>query len=230
MRIAICAAIALVSITFAVSAAAPDLKTDEQKTLYAIGLATSASLSTLRLSPAELELVKAGLDDGVLKKQPRVNLQAYMPKIQTLQKTRLEAIIEQQEKAGQAYAEKAAQKPGVSKIDSGILYSTIKPGAGGESPTENDTVRVRYEGKLIDGKEFDSSLKHGQPATVALDRVISCWKEALQRMTVGEKVKLVCPASTAYGDRGLWPEIPPGATLVFEVELVEVLKNLMPKS
>ena len=229
VRTRICATVLFLTATLTVSAAAPDLETEQQRTLYAIGLATSANLATFSLSAAELEVVKAGIADGVLKKQPKVNLQTYLPQIEALHKTRLAEVVKREQIAGRAYADKAAQEPGVSKIGSGILYSTVRPGTG-ESPTEDDTVKVRYEGKLVDGSEFDSSLKHGQAATVALDQVIRCWREALQRMKVGEKVKLVCPSETAYGERGLWPQVPPGATLLFDVELLEVLKNPMPRS
>ena len=140
MRIAICAVVLSLAASLA-NAAGPELKTDDQKTLYAIGLALSSNLSTFNLSAADLDLIKAGLTDGALKKQPKVDLQAYGPKIQELHRTRLAAVTEQEKKAGKAYTDKAAKEPGVKKTDSGILYSTIKPGTG-ESPKATDRKSV----------------------------------------------------------------------------------------
>jgi FKBP-type peptidyl-prolyl cis-trans isomerase FkpA/FKBP-type peptidyl-prolyl cis-trans isomerase FklB len=204
-------------------AAAQEVSTDEQKTLYAIGLAISQSLSTFTLSPAELELVKAGLTDGVLKKEPKVDLQTYGPKIQELQRTRSAAVAATEQKSAKAYLEKAAAEKGATKTASGLVITTVKPGTG-EAPKATDKVKVHYHGTLIDGTVFDSSVQRGQPATFPLNGVIKCWTEGVQLMKVGGKSKLVCPAEIAYGDRGAPPRIRPGATLVFEVELLEILK------
>ena len=101
------------------------------------------------------------------------------------------------------------------------MYSTIKAGSGA-SPKATDTVMVHYHGTLVDGKVFDSSVKRGKPISLALNQVIPCWTEGVQRMKVGEKARLVCPSDLAYGDAGRPPTIPPGATLIFEVELLEI--------
>ncbi len=101
--------------------------------------------------------------------------------------------------------------------------ATLKPGAG-SSPQASDKVKVHYHGTLPDGTVFDSSVQRGEPATFALNGVIRCWTEGLQRMKVGGKAKLVCPSDTAYGDRGMPPRILPGATLIFEVELLDIVK------
>ena len=101
------------------------------------------------------------------------------------------------------------------------LYFEIKPGTG-ESPKATDTVKVHYHGTLRDGTVFDSSVDRGEPATFPLNRVIACWTEGVQKMKVGGKSKLICPASIAYGDRGAPPKIMPGAALVFEVELLGI--------
>jgi FKBP-type peptidyl-prolyl cis-trans isomerase FkpA/FKBP-type peptidyl-prolyl cis-trans isomerase FklB len=104
------------------------------------------------------------------------------------------------------------------------VITTLKPGSGA-SPTAEDSVTVHYHGTLIDGTVFDSSVQKGQPATFKLNGVIKCWTEGVQQMKVGGKSRLVCPAQMAYGDRGAPPRIKPGATLVFEVELLDIAKK-----
>lgn len=104
---------------------------------------------------------------------------------------------------------------------SGLVYQSLKEG-NGTSPKASDTVRVHYRGTLTDGKEFDSSYKRGQPAEFPLGGVIKCWTEGVQMMKPGGKARLTCPASIAYGERGAGGVIPPNATLVFEIELLEV--------
>jgi FKBP-type peptidyl-prolyl cis-trans isomerase FkpA len=123
--------------------------------------------------------------------------------------------------AQDATVTKAAAEAGAVKTDSGMVYRSLKDGTGA-SPKETDVVRVHYRGTLPDGKEFDSSIARGQPAEFPLNRVIKCWTEGVQKMKVGGKAKLVCPPSIAYGDRGAGRDVPPGATLIFEVELLDV--------
>jgi FKBP-type peptidyl-prolyl cis-trans isomerase FkpA len=200
----------------------PDLKTDEEKTLYALGLALSQSLSSFKLTAAELEVVKAGLTDGALNREKKVELATFGPKIQELARTRAAAAAADEKKSSQGFLEKAAAEKGAIKTASGMVYSEITPGTG-DQPKATDKVKVHYEGKLIDGTVFDSSIQRGQPATFALNQVIPCWTEGLQRK-VGGKSKLVCPSDIAYGDRGSPPKIKPGATLVFEVELLGIEK------
>ena len=116
----------------------------------------------------------------------------------------------------------AAAEAGAVVTDSGLVYRSLTTGKG-PSPTAADTVKVHYRGTLTDGKEFDSSIKRGQPAEFPLGRVIKCWTEGVQRMQVGGKAKLTCPAAIAYGERGTpGGPIPPNATLIFEVELLAI--------
>ncbi len=115
----------------------------------------------------------------------------------------------------------AAAEPGARRFDSGLVMRELKAGDGA-SPTAQDTVRVHYRGTFPDGKEFDSSYKRGQPAVFPLNRVIRCWTEGVQKMKVGGKAKLACPAAIAYGERGAGGVIPPNATLLFEVELLGI--------
>jgi FKBP-type peptidyl-prolyl cis-trans isomerase FkpA len=203
---------------------AADPSTDEQKTMYALGLIISQSLAPFTLSESELELVRAGMTDGVLKKTPKVDLPTYGPKVNQLQQTRAAAQAESEKKSGTAYVEKAAKESGAKKTESGAIVTTLKEGKG-EQPKATDTVKVHYHGTLTDGTVFDSSVKRGEPATFPLNQVIKCWTEGVQLMKVGGKSKLVCPSAIAYGDRGSPPTIKPGATLVFEVELLEIVKK-----
>jgi FKBP-type peptidyl-prolyl cis-trans isomerase FkpA/FKBP-type peptidyl-prolyl cis-trans isomerase FklB len=206
-----------------VVAAEPELQNDDQKTLYAIGVAVSRSLGPFNLTDQELELVMAGVADGVHHKEPKVDLQVYGPKIQALQSARVSVTAAAEKQAGQAFLDKAAAETGATKTPSGMVITTIKAGEG-DSPKATDTVKVHYTGTLIDGTVFDSSVERKEPATFQLNRVIPCWTEGVQLMKVGGKSKLVCPAALAYADRGAPPKIKPGATLVFDVELLEIVK------
>ena len=220
------AAILVLAVAFAAptaSAAGPEVKTDDDKTMYALGVALSQNLENFTLSEQELELVKLGLTDGVLKRDKKVaDLDSYGPKLQQLARTRMTGVAAAQKKGAQPFLDKAAAEKGAQRTASGLVYSELKAGTG-DSPTPSDTVKVNYEGRLMDGMVFDSS--RGQPATFPLRGVIKCWTEGLQLMKVGSKAKLVCPADIAYGDAGSPPLIKPGAPLVFEVELLEIVKK-----
>lgn len=108
----------------------------------------------------------------------------------------------------------------VEKLPSGVVVEQLKQGTGPQ-PTAEDVVRVNYRGTLANGTEFDASAKHGGPATFPLNRVIPCWTQGVQKMKVGGKAKLTCPAATAYGDRAVGP-IPPNSDLTFEIELLGI--------
>ncbi|MDP2382273.1 MAG: FKBP-type peptidyl-prolyl cis-trans isomerase [Nitrospirota bacterium] len=223
MRFVVSCLVALLSLgTGAAFAATPEPTNDEQKTLYALGLAISQSLSAFSLTESELDLVKSGISDGVFKKTPKVELQTFGPKIQQLQQARASVVAEAEKKAGATFLTKAAAEHGAKKTESGAILMTIKEGKGA-SPKATDTVKVHYHGTLTDGTVFDSSVKRGEPATFGLNQVIKCWTEGVQMMKVGGKSKLTCPSALAYGDKGAPPTIKPGSTLVFEVELLEIV-------
>jgi FKBP-type peptidyl-prolyl cis-trans isomerase len=203
------------------SSRAQALKTEEEKTLYALGMVAARSFQDFGLSAKEVEVMKRGLSDTLSGKKPQVELAAYEQKVQEFARKRLASAAQARKAKELAVAEAAAREKGAEKTASGMVYVPIKEGTG-PSPKPTDVVQVHYEGKLADGKVFDSSVKRGQPAQFPLNGVIPCWTEGLQKMKAGGKARLVCPSSIAYGDQGRPPVIPGGATLVFEVELLEV--------
>jgi FKBP-type peptidyl-prolyl cis-trans isomerase FkpA len=200
--------------------AAEPIKTDEQKTFYAIGMFLARQLSVFNLTPSEVELVKQGLSDSKAKDSPVVEPESYETKIQELAQKRRDEQSERAAAADKKFFEKAVQEKGAIKSESGLIYFSMKEGSGA-TPKTTDTVMVNYRGSLTDGKEFDSSYKRNEPLEIKLDSVIPCWAEGLQKMKVGGKSKLLCPAQLAYGEEGAG-EILPGAALVFEVELLNI--------
>ena len=199
--------------------------TDEQKAIYALGLMMKRSIDQFDLSPEELELCKRALSDGLAGKSA-LDLNEWGPKVQTLARDRAARVVIREKSASVAYLVKAAAGAGATRTDSGLIYIELAAGQGA-TPAATDTVKVNYRGTLIDGTEFDSSYKRGEPAQFSVGGVIKCWTEGLQRMKVGGKARLVCPSDLAYGDRGN-PSIPGGATQIFEVELLEVIAASRP--
>lgn len=196
-------------------------QTDDQKTLYALGVHLTRQLSIFELSAEEYEFVKQGMADAVAGKTLAADSEAYKQNINALAQTRIQAAAQKSKELGKPYLENAAREKGAEKTASGLIYTEIKAGTGTQ-PKAADTVKVHYAGTLIDGKEFDSSIKRGQPAEFPLGQVIPCWTEGVGKMKASGKAKLVCPSDLAYGDQGRPPIIPGGATLIFEVELLEV--------
>jgi FKBP-type peptidyl-prolyl cis-trans isomerase FkpA len=209
------------------SGRAVDLKTDDQKTLYALGLMLGRNIASFKLNGEELDAVRAGLTDAATGTKPKVELETYGPKVQAFARGRATAAAENEKKRAQPFLDTAAKEQGAVKTDSGLVFRTLKPGTG-KSPTASDRVKVHYHGTLTDGTVFDSSVQRGTPAEFPLGGVIKCWTEGVQKMKVGEKAKLTCPSSIAYGDQGRPPTIPGGATLTFEVELLDILPNTPP--
>lgn len=199
------------------------LETDEQKTLYAIGMTISNQLGVFALSEEELKPIVQGILDGIKGEEPKVDMQVYAAKINQFASDRAAVVAKQQSAASAEYLKQFEGDDSVVKTDSGAFVKMITEGSG-NAPTPQNTVKVHYEGKLLDGTVFDSSYVRGAPATFGLGQVISCWTEGLQEIKTGGKAELICPADTAYGDRGAPPKIGPGATLVFQVELVEIVK------
>jgi FKBP-type peptidyl-prolyl cis-trans isomerase FkpA len=201
----------------------PKLTTDDDKTLYSLGVLLSRNLEAFELTPQEIALVKKGLEDGALGKKEEVDVEKFGENVQKMHTDRMAKLVEKDKTAGSEYLTKAAAEKGATKTASGLVKKTTKEGTGA-SPTATDEVKVHYEGTLVNGRVFDSSIKRGEPATFPLNGVIPCWTEGVQLMKVGEKAQLVCPSELAYGERGSPPRIRPGSTLVFQVELLDIMK------
>lgn len=171
--------------------------------------------------------VIAGVTDAINKKnkltdeQVAQTIKAYQLKLQSLEQASRAKEAKANEVKGAAFADKFAKEAGVVKTDSGLLYKIEKEGTGA-TPVNSDTVSVNYSGKLVDGKQFDSSYERKEPTEFRLDSVIPGWTEGLKHIKKGGKIKLIIPASLAYGENGIPGTIPPNSTLVFDVELVDI--------
>ncbi len=195
---------------------------EDEKTLYALGAMIGQKFAgPMRCSDKELEVLLRGVKATARGGQPEFPVDGYAQKFDALARSRAMAGAADNKAQAASFRDAAATETGAVKFASGLVYRTMTPGSG-KSPKATDVVRVHYHGTLPDGKVFDSSVKRGQPVEFALNGVIPCWTEGVQRMKVGEKARLVCPSEIAYGDDGRGPDIPPGATLVFEVELLSI--------
>jgi len=203
------------------AAMSSSLESDEQKLLYALGVAMSQGLGAFGLSEEELTTVQQGLTDAVLKREFKVDMQVYGPRIQEFAQERVARAAAAETEAAAGFLAEMAAAEGAERLESGLIYTEVSAGDGA-APAATDRVTVHYHGTLRDGTVFDSSRDRGQPATFALNQVVPCWTEGVQKMKVGGQAKLVCPASIAYGDQGRPPTIPGGAALVFEVELIGI--------
>ncbi len=212
----------LLSFALGARARAQEPKTDDERTVYAIGVILAKQIESFSFSPKELELVKRGFADAAGGKKLLAEPETYGKKINELQQARMKVAAEKQNEESKSYLEKAAKEKGAQVSSSGLVYIPIKEGTGA-SPSAADTVSVHYVGTLVNGKEFDSSVRRGQPAEFPLNQVIPCWTEGLQKMKVGGKAKLVCPYTIAYGEKGE-PRggIPGKAALMFQVELLGI--------
>jgi FKBP-type peptidyl-prolyl cis-trans isomerase len=196
------------------------LATDEDKTLYVIGLVLGQQVKDFKFTANEADIVSQGFKDSVIGNEPKAALDEYGPRIQLLMQQRMEAVAAAEKQVSNAWVAEQAALPGAQRSDSGVVVIPITEGTGA-NPTADSTVRVHYHGTLRDGTVFDSSVDRGEPISFSLSQVIGCWTEGVQKIKVGGKAKLVCPSDTAYGDQGSG-EIKPGAALAFEVELLAI--------
>lgn len=213
--------ILMVAVLFLLPACSQTPKTDDDKALYALGVQISKQLYVFDLSADELKLVQQGMSDAAAGKKLAAEPEDSMQTLGALAESRAARVTQKQKDLAKPFIEKAAAETGAVKTASGVVYKEITAGTGAQA-TPASIVTVHYTGTLIDGKEFDSSVKRGQPAEFPLGQVIPCWTEGVSMMKVGGKAKLVCPSDTAYGDRGRPPVILGGAALVFDVELLDV--------
>ena len=199
-------------------------ETDEQRVSYGIGRQMGDQLLSSNIPDLSVELVLAGLRDAYTQQPSQVDEAGMQAAFQTLQ-TKMQALAAESAraagKAGIEFLERNAAREGVITLPSGLQYEVISEG-NGATPTASSNVRTHYEGTLISGEVFDSSYKRGQPAEFPVGGVIAGWTEALQLMQEGAKWRLYIPSNLAYGERAAG-SIPPHSTLIFDIELIEVL-------
>ena len=213
----------IMALFIAIPAFGAELKTEDQKALYSLGVILGREVQGFNLSPEETKFVQQGFADAASGKPLDVQPEAYQQRIKEIAQSKIKASAEKQKIASASFLEKAAKEKGARKTASGLIFIPVKDGKG-KQPSSTSTVKVHYTGRLIDGTVFDSSVQRGKPVEFPLNKVIPCWTEGLTMMKVGGKAKLVCPSSIAYGDLGRPPIIPGGATLVFKVELLGIKK------
>lgn len=221
------AALTLAALTTTVTLAQDTpLESQKDKVSYAIGLDIGKNLKAqeIEADPANIARgIKDALSDAkplLTDEQIREIFTAFQAELQTKRAERMKVDGEKNLKAGAAFLEENKAKEGVKTLPSGLQYKEITPGTGA-TPKDSDTVTTHYKGTLIDGTEFDSSYKRGEPATFPVNGVIKGWTEALQLMKEGAKWQLFIPAELAYGEQGR-PSIPPNSVLIFDIELVKV--------
>ncbi|RZU46770.1 FKBP-type peptidyl-prolyl cis-trans isomerase FklB [Fluviicoccus keumensis] len=207
---------------------APKLETEDAKAAYSIGYMTGKSMEA-QVPKLDLDGYEAGLRDAFAKKpgaltpeQMKATLMAFDQRMKKEMEERMTKASSENVAKGEKYLAENAKKPGVKTTASGLQYEVLTEGKGAK-PAATDEVKVHYEGKLLDGTVFDSSIKRGEPVTFPLNQVIPGWTEGVQLMTVGSKYRLTIPAKLGYGENGSGP-IPPNSVLVFEVELLDIVK------
>src|SRR6201997_3933223 len=200
----------------------PQLKNQKDKVSYSIGMQIGFNLGRQKVD-INPDILAAGIKDALANK-PQLTpdqVKDVMAQFEKDMEQKQKELGEKNKTDGAKYLEENKKKPGVKTTASGLQYKLIKDGTGAQ-PKATDMVTVNYRGTLIDGTEFDSSYKRGQPATFPVNEVIKGWTEALQLMKAGSKYQLFIPANLAYGERAMGPDIGPNSTLIFEVELQEV--------
>ncbi|MBI5472235.1 MAG: FKBP-type peptidyl-prolyl cis-trans isomerase [Ignavibacteriae bacterium] len=204
-----------------------ELKSNQDSVSYVIGTQIGGNLKAQKVEVNIAALargIKEGMDTGktlLTEDQVRTLMTAFQQRMMEKQQAEAKTAGEKHRKEGEAFLAANKTKEGVVTTASGLQYKVITMG-NGPKPKLEQTVTVNYRGSTIDGKEFDSSFKRGEPAVFGVGQVIPGWIEAIQLMPVGSKWELYIPAELAYGDRGAGENIPPGATLIFEVELLSV--------
>ena len=195
---------------------------DEKEALYAAGAIQGKKFSGFHLSAKELEIVERGFSDAASNRKLMLrddDLEEWGPKVDSVLGRRTNPAVAAEKDRGRKVAQKTAKERGATTLPSGVVVVMERPGDGPQ-PAPTDRVRVKYEGRLVDGTVFDKN----DGVQFPLNQVIQCWKEGVQHIKVGGKARLVCPSDTAYGNGGRPPQIPPGATLLFTVELLGIGK------
>ena len=193
-----------------------------EKISYALGLSLGNNLLSSGIDKLDIQKIAKGIQDVLEKNEPEISYQEAQTIIneffESLQIKATEGAIQQ----GKDFLTQNAQKEGIVTLASGLQYEVLTEG-NGTKPQASDTVKVHYHGTLLNGNVFDSSVQRGEPATFGVTQVISGWVEALQLMPVGSKWKLYIPSELAYGAQGAGKDIGPHTTLIFEVELIDIV-------
>ncbi|MDQ3199265.1 MAG: FKBP-type peptidyl-prolyl cis-trans isomerase [Verrucomicrobiota bacterium] len=227
----------IIATSFTLAAVAPaaetELKDQKEKVSYSIGLDIGTTLKRQLIDVNE-ELLDAGIKDGLSGGKARLTDEQMKETMATFQKEMLakqaaakKATGEKNAGEGKKFLDANKGKEGVKTTASGLQYKVLKEGTGPQ-PKATDTVKVNYRGTTIDGTEFDSSYKRGEPASFPVNRVIKGWTEGLQLMKVGSKYQFVIPADLAYGEKGAGSDIGPNSALLFDVELIEIMPPATP--
>lgn len=196
--------------------------TEDQKAFYAIGLVLARQLEVFDLTPAELRLVKRGLNDATKKRKAKADFAVYSKKSQELATARRDAHGKKLAAKVPEFMAHEEAREGAVKKESGLIFQPLREGEGA-APALTDKIKVHYRSTLIDGKEMESTYKSGEPDELVLSEFMKCLVEGIQLMKPGGKARMICPAEIALGKEGNGV-IPPDATLVFDVELLEVKK------
>lgn len=227
-RLVLFASLALIG---SLSLRAQDLTTRMDSISYALGINLGRSINQLQGIELNRDMIYQGLENAFADQESPLTeedvqqlLMALQQEMQSAQMAQQQAAAQEAKERGQAFLEENKTKDSVQVTESGLQYKAIRPGSG-PSPAATDMVSVHYEGRLLDGTVFDSSYERGEPAKFPLNRVISGWTEGLQLMKEGAKFQFYIPSDLAYGDRGAPPNIGPGETLIFDVELLEVMEE-----
>jgi FKBP-type peptidyl-prolyl cis-trans isomerase FklB len=222
--------IAIIALTFVTAVSAeekPALKDSKDKVSYSIGLDIGSTLKKQNID-VNADVLSTGLKDALSGAKPQLTeeqiketMTTFSKELTDKQQAKMQEAAQKNATEGEKFLAENKTKPGVKTTASGLQYKVMKEG-NGPSPKETDTVVTNYRGTLINGTEFDSSYKRNEPVTFPVNGVIKGWTEALQLMKKGAKYQLFVPAGLAYGPRGAGQEIGPNATLIFEVELVDI--------
>jgi len=193
-----------------------------EKVSYALGLSLGNNLLGSGVTALDYAKLAKGIQDVMEQKDPEISYQEAQTIINEFFQALQAKVSEAAKQAGTAFLAENAKREGVVTLESGLQYEVVTAG-NGATPSAADEVKVHYHGSLIDGTVFDSSVQRGEPATFGVTQVISGWVEALQLMPVGSKWRLFIPSDLAYGAQGAGQHIAPYSTLVFEVELLEIV-------
>ena len=193
-----------------------------EKVSYALGLSLGNNLLGSGVAALDYAKLAKGIQDVMEQKEPEISYQEAQTVINDFFQALQAKVSEAAQSQGKAFLEENAKRTEVITLESGLQYEIMTPGEGA-TPKATDSVKVHYHGMLIDGTVFDSSVKRGEPATFGVTQVISGWVEALQLMPVGSKWKLFIPSDLAYGAQGAGQAIAPHSTLIFEVELLDIV-------